>query len=633
MVDAASRPDPEAPDAVPEEAVVEVPRPSFTKLAVGFWRGEQRGRAWGLTVLLVIFVLAGVAVSYGINRWQARFFDALEGRHIGEIYASILLFAALAIAGVIASFALTTARIGLQIEWRRWLTGVLVGRWLGDRNYYKLNVAVGDHDNPEARMSEDVRLALEPIVDLSIGLLNAVLAAATFLGVLAVVGGAVAFDFGGGRVEIPYAFVLVAVVYAVVMSAVTFAIGRPLIGAVEAKNGAEADLRFEMTRVRESAESIALIAGEEEERRLLDGAIANLMRRWWTISTVNARLFGLINANTVLLPVVPLLVGAGKYIESGMSLGSLMQTAAAFVQVQLAFNWFLDNFIRLAEWRASANRVMGLVASIEVLDQTLAGDDGSQITIVAGDGDALKLTGVSVRRDDGTVVIDEADSIIRRGERVMVSGESGTGKSTLIRAIAGLWPWGRGEIVVPAAWSTMFLPQTPYLPLGTLRAALSYPSAPDGLETEQALAILERIGLGHLADRLDDEDRWDHVLSGGERQRIAFARVLIARPDLVVMDESTSALDEESQTKIMTAFLEDLPDVTLISVAHRPSLAAFHGRTLSLRRETGRVRLVRGGEATLRPWRGIRRVFEDLARVQVLSDPSGTERNRSGRVV
>ena len=600
----------------PETGPGQVAAPSFLATALPFWTGGSRRTAWGLTGLVVALVVANVGVLYAVNRWNAWFFDALDGRRLDDILRSIVVFAGLVALGGAVNWALTRHRIGLQVEWRRWLTGTLVGRWLSDRNYYKLEVTTGDHDNPESRLCDDLRLSIEPVVDLAIGLFNALLAAATFLGVLAVVGGSVSFGCGDGRIEVPYAFVLAAFLYAVAMSVATWAIGKPLVEAVENRSAAEAAFRFELTRVRESAESIALIKGEEEEQRQLTGALSALCERMWGVASNYARITLLTNANGVLLPVIPLLVGAPKYVAGSLSLGALMQIAAAFVQVQMAFNWIMDNFIRLAEWRASANRVVALVGGMEELDRVLDGDDGSQITVVEGVADELRLTGLSVRRDDGVVVIDEADGIVRRGERVIVNGESGTGKSTLIRAVAGLWPWGRGEIAVPADWRVMFLPQVPYMPLGTLRAAMSYPEPAETLDDAEALEILERLGLDHLGARLDDEDRWDRVLSGGERQRIAFARVLIGRPDLVVMDESTSALDEESEARVMTAFVETLPEATLISVAHRSTLARFHGRTLTLRRERGGVRLVRADEAGRRIGRGLGRILTTYGRVR-----------------
>lgn len=593
--------------------------PSFWRFTAPFWSGATGRKAFALSGLNVVLAATAVALLYAVNAWQKQFFDALQGHRVEDIYASIVRLVGLLAAVALVAVAQNVARMGLQAEWRRWVVGRLIARWMGERNYYRLTVASADCDNPEARMTEDVRLALEPVIDLSIGFLNALLSAAAFLGVLALVGGALHYEIDGVALDLPFGFVLVALAYAAAMSGLSFLFGRPLIGAVQRKNAAEASLRYEMTRVRESAESIALISGDEEERRNLLEARDRMIARWWRIISIHSGVAGLVNANNVILPLVPLVFGAGKFIAGGMSLGDLMQVAAAFVQVQLALNWIMDNFIRLAEWRASANRMMELVGAMDCLDQGLDGA-GGRISVIRDDGETLRLDNVAVRRDDGAMVIHEADNVIQRGDRVMVSGESGTGKSTLIRAIAGLWPWGEGEIRIPRDWSVMFLPQSPYLPLGTLRAAATYPRQSDEVAPQQVEAALRAVGLDHLVERLDDEERWDRILSGGERQRVAFARVLLMRPDLVVMDEATSALDEESQSRVMLTFMESLPKASVISVAHRPSLAAFHNRTMSLRRVEDGVKLVAGRQRPPRyapNWRWL----EDIGLAHDIASP------------
>lgn len=597
-------------------------RPTFYSIAIPFWTGASRGTAWRLTAMVVALVTLNVGVLFAINRWNKRFFDAVEHRDLHSFAPMIAIFIALVAAGGLINYALARTRLGLQAEWRKWLATNLVRRWLGERTYYKLEVASGAVDNPEARLSEDLKQSLAPIVDMAVGLFNSLLAAATFLGVLAFVGGAVSLP--GGAASAPFGFVLVAIAYAALMSLLIWRIGRPLIPAVEANNAAEAGQRFELTRVRESAESIALIGGEAQEQRRLEGAIGRVASSFWEIAANHGRITMLTNINGALLPVVPLLVGAPKYIAGQMSLGDLMQVTAAFVQVQVAFNWVMDNFIQLTTWRASVNRLAALVGAMDHLDYSLNGEDGALIRVVETQAEALTMIGLNLQRDDGVVVVDQADAIVRRGDRVIVTGESGTGKSTLIRAVAGLWPWGRGEIAIPAGWRVMFMPQTPYLPLGALRASISYPHPPDTLTDDAARAALETVGLAHLARRLDDEEKWHRVLSGGERQRIAFARALLSRPDLIVMDEATSALDEESQARVMQAILDEMPDTTLISVAHRPSLAAFHNRSVVLKRLDGGVRLVR--EETARP-HGLKRIFDLIAHpVDISGARDGTKR-------
>jgi putative ATP-binding cassette transporter len=311
---------------------------------------------------------------------------------------------------------------------------------------------------------------------------------------------------------------------------------------------------------------------------------------------------------------VPLLLCAPKYLAGTMSLGDVMQAATAFVAVQAAFNWLVDNYPRLADWKASAVRVGSLLRSLDVLEHAEAPGTVGQIVHSEGEGPALRLSDVSVTLDDGTGVVAETDVAIQRGERVLVVGESGSGKSTLLRAIAGLWPWGGGEVRLLPGARIFFMPQRPYLPIGSLKRVTTYPQAPDAVDDAAVRAALETAELGHLVDRLGDDEDWDRILSGGEKQRIAFARMFLLRPDIVIMDEATSALDTPTQDVMMRRLVENLPDSAVISVGHRSELEAFHDRRLTLARHPEGAKLVRD-EALAR----VRTTASWLARR--LSDP------------
>jgi putative ATP-binding cassette transporter len=421
--------------------------------------------------------------------------------------------------------------------------------------------------------------------------MNAFLAAVAFIGVLWAVGGAISFTAFGTAVTIPGYMVLGAIVYSLLTSTAMVFLGRPLIRRVEAKNAGEAKLRYELTRVRDSAENIALIGGDDDERERLYATFGELAERWVRVIVQQARMTFVGNANTVLAPVVPLLLGAPKYLSGDMSLGELMQAATAFVQVQIALNWFVDNAIRLAEWLASAQRVVELTDSLEFLDRTI-GKSGNEETIVLGDSpdENLHIRQLSITQQNGTLMVEGADVVIPRGEKILVKGESGTGKSTLIRAMAGLWPWGSGQILRPKSAHVAFLPQQPYIPPGTLRHALLYPSHEEAVPDDVLVESLRRCGLGHLAPRLDETDEWSMILSGGEKQRLAFARLLVSPPDIAILDEATSALDETSQAHILGFLRTDLAHTTVLNVAHRPGLEEYHD---------GEIRLVRveGGHA------------------------------------
>jgi putative ATP-binding cassette transporter len=305
------------------------------------------------------------------------------------------------------------------------------------------------------------------------------------------------------------------------------------------------------------------------------------------------------HGNFIIASVIPVILCAPKFLAGEMTLGVVMQASAAFIQVQYAFNWIVDNYPRLAEWTASARRASNLLVAIDGLDRIEESQTGS-ITRSEGEGAAIRLRGVSVALSDGTVVVDDADVTVQFGEKVLVAGESGTGKSTLVRAIAGLWPWGEGEIVLKPGAKLFLMPQKPYIPLGTLRRAATYPQAPEEIDEKTLVDTLEMVGLGHIADKLDDEAAWDRTLSGGEQQRLAFARLFLHKPDIVVMDEATSALDDESQTKLMTSLGEHLPKTAIISVGHRTELEAFHERKVNLIRKEGGAKLV-PGEITAPP--------------------------------
>jgi putative ATP-binding cassette transporter len=445
-----------------------------------------------------------------------------------------------------------------------------------------------------------------------VGIFTAVTSAITFIGVLWAIGGTATLEVAGRTVVIPGFLVVAAVVYAIVASGSMVAIGRRFVVMSENKNQAEAEYRYALTRLRENGESIALLGGEDEERAGLDRSFKLVLRRWREILRQYMRTNAVSQTSQAFVPVIPLILCAPKYIAGSMSLGQVMQAASAFVTVQIAFNWVVDNYPRLAEWTASARRVASLLVSLDRLERADREETTGRIRHTETQGAALRLHGLAVTLDDGTVVVEEAEADIARGEKVLVVGASGAGKSTLVRAMAGLWPWGEGEISVQSDANVFLMPQRPYVPLGTLRRAAAYPRAPEEVDRDAMRTVLEEVGLGHFLDRLDEEDtRWEHILSGGEKQRLAFARLFLHRPDIVVMDEATAALDPASQEKLMTLVLERLPESTVVSVGHRAELEAFHNRKLVLEYRPEGARLVR--DEPLR--RNVRRPARVLSRL------------------
>jgi putative ATP-binding cassette transporter len=567
----------------------------FWQTARRFWTDSGSHIAWLLSAALLAVILLNLAAAYAMNVWNRNIFDALEKKQAGTVAALSLVYVAILVISVLFAVVHVYARMTLQRRWRKWLTDNLVDRWLRAGRYYQLNLISGDHKNPEYRIADDVRIATEAPVDFVSGVVSAFLSAATFVVVLWTIGGALNLGIIGIDIEIPGFLVIAAVLYAVVASTLMLIIGRRFITISERKNQSEAELRYLLTRLRENGESIALIQGEEEERQGVDRSLGEVIRSWRLICYQTMKTTFIASSSGFIAPVLPILLCAPKYLDGTMTLGQVMQAASAFTTVQGAFNWLVDNYPRLADWTASARRAASLMVSLDGLERAESGgDEGVSRIKLTNDGKdaAIRLRDLSVTLDDGSAVLDDTDIAITPGERVLVAGESGTGKSTLVRAIAGLWPWGGGRIELKKGAKLMLLPQRPYIPIGSLRRAATYPDPAESREVEEIAGAFKRVGLEHLIDRIEDEAPWDQTLSGGEKQRLAFARIFLHNPDIIVLDEATAALDPKSQDQLMELLSKRPEETTLISVGHRPELEAFHNRKIKLERRKGAARLV-----------------------------------------
>ncbi len=561
--------------------------------ARGFWSRRGDKLAWVFTLGLLTMIGINVAIQYGVNVWNRGIFDAIEKRDASTVYSLASIFPFLVLGSVFIVTAQVYVRMRIQRRWRSWLTKVLVGRWIANGRYYQLNLIDGDHKNPEARLSEDMRIATEAPVDFVSGVIAAFVSASTFIVVLWTIGGALTLSIGGIWVTIPGFLVIAAIIYAAITSTAIAFIARNFVKVSEVKNQVEAEYRYTLTRVRENGESIALLGGEEEERNDLDKRFGNVRRQWRLMAQQYMRTTVVSNGSMLIAPVVPLLLCAPKFLDGSMSLGEVMQAASAFTIVQSAFGWLVDNYPRLADWNACARRVASLMMSLDGLERAEKSETVGRIVRGETEGNTmLGLKDVFVSLGDGTAVVKETDVEIGAGERVLVSGESGSGKSTLVRAISGLWPWGGGSVNFRSGSQLFMLPQRPYIPAGTLRRAVSYPQPAESWTAEEIGAALEKVGLGQLKDKIEDEAPWDQTLSGGEKQRLTFARLLLNAPDIIIMDEATAALDEKSQDKMMQTVIDELPDATIISVAHRAELEAFHSRKITLERREGGAKLV-----------------------------------------
>ncbi len=561
--------------------------------ARGFWSRRGDGLAWPFSIGLLVMIGINVAFQYGVNVWNRGIFDAIEKRDASTVYFLASIFPPLVLGSVLIVTSQVYVRMRIQRRWRSWLTKLLVSRWIANGRYYQLNLIDGDHQNPEARLSEDMRIATEAPVDFVAGVIAAFVSASTFIVVLWTIGGALTLPIGGVWITIPGFLVVAAVIYALITSSSIAWIGRNFVKVSEVKNQLEAEFRYTLTRVRENGESIALLGGEEEERSDLDSRFRNVRHQWKRMAQQYMRTTVVSHGSMLIAPVVPVLLCAPKFLDGSMSLGQVMQAASAFTIVQSAFGWLVDNYPRLADWNACARRVASLMMSLDGLERAEQSDTLGRIVRGETEGETmLSLKDVSVSLGDGTAVVKETDVEIGPGERVLVAGESGSGKSTLVRAIAGLWPWGGGSVSFRVGSRLFMLPQRPYIPSGTLRRAVCYPQAAESWTAEEIGAALDKVGLGHLKDKVEEEAPWDQTLSGGEKQRLTFARLLLNDPDIIVMDEATAALDEKSQDRMMQTVIDELPDATIISVAHRAELEAFHSRKITLERREGGAKLV-----------------------------------------
>lgn len=601
-------PDPELTPEQAEQARKDYLLTRFWISARGFWGRNGDRLAWLYSIGLVVLIVLTVGFQYGINVWNRAIFDAIEKRDAASVFHLTAVFFPLAIGSIVLGVAQVFARMGIQRRWRAWLTASVLTRWLKNGRYYQLNLVGGDHKNPEYRIAEDLRVATDSPVDFLAGVTSALLSAVTFIVVLWTIGGALTVTLGGSAITIPGFLVIAAILYAAIASGSILVIGRQFVQVSEDKNQAEADFRYTLTRVRENGESIALLGGEEEEREGIDRNFTNVLRQWARLAGQHMRTTLVSQGSSLVAPVVPLLLCAPKFLDGSMTLGQVMQAASAFTIVQSAFGWLVDNYPRLADWNACARRIASLMMSLDGLERAEQGDGLGRIKRGETSNETmLELKDLSVTLDDGTAVVGETEVAIEPGERLLVAGESGTGKSTLVRAIAGLWPWGGGSVNFHPDRRLFMLPQRPYVPSGSLRRAVAYPGAEDDWTVEEIGEALHKVGLDHLKEKIEEDGPWDQTLSGGEKQRLAFARLLLHNPDIVVLDEATSALDEKSQDKMMQMVTDELPKATIVSVAHRVELEAFHSRKIVLERRKGGAKLV--SDIDLIPRKGKRKLL------------------------
>jgi len=551
------------------------------RLTRPYWRSEERLSAWALLAVVVALNLGIVYINVRLNLWNADFFNAIQAKDQAEFMRLLLKFSWLAAAFIVCAVYALYLNQMLQIRWRRWLTERYLTEWLGERMYYRLQLTDRGTDNPDQRISEDLRLFVDMTLSLTLGLMRSVVTLVSFTGILWGLSGPLQFALGGSQWTVPGYLVWVALIYAIAGTWLTHLIGRPLVGLNYDQQRYEADLRYALVRFRENAEGVALYRGEADEKRNFVARFGAVMGNWWEIMKRQKKLTWFTSGYGQVAIIFPYIVVSPRYFSGAIPLGGLTQTADAFGALQGALSWFVDAYARLAEWKATVDRLTGFHNAIEHARAEAQANPG--VAQQPGDDVAVALDDVQVSLPDGRQLIAGVRERLAPGESVLLTGASGSGKSTLFRAIAGIWPFGRGRVALPRGARVLFLPQRPYLQVGSVRDVMCYPGFSGDFSTGTLVQILVDCGLPQLVPRLDESRNWALELSGGEQQRIAFCRALLYRPDWLFMDEATSALDAPSEERLYRLLVERLPGTTIVSIGHRPALAAFHRRRLELR--------------------------------------------------
>lgn len=548
----------------------------FWHLCRGYWRSEEKWQGLRLLAAVLGLNFAAVYLLVLINNWYNEFYNALQAYQEDLFWPLVGEFTALAFLYIIIAVYAIYLRQMLQIRWRTWMTGIYLKDWMHRQVYYRLQMLGSDTDNPDQRISEDIGQFVNLTLALFIGFLKEMTTLAAFAVVLWNLSGVFTVPIGGHEFVIYGYMFWFSLIYSVLGTVGAHIAGRKLIGLDFEQQRFEADFRFNMMRVRENSESIAFYRGEKPETVGFHERFAKVISNFWQLMKQTKILNFYVNGYAQLAVIVPLVLAAPQYFAGTMALGGLMQTITAFGRVQDALSYFVNSYESIAQLAAVVRRLGGFTRHMEEIS---AMSNGVRREEAAASG--LTLEQLTVQLPDGRTLLKQVDFTLPKGSRLLVTGRSGSGKSTFLRTLAGIWPYGEGKLTLPQGSRVLFLPQKPYLPLGSLRRALYYPLTASGGE-EDLRQVLEWVGLGDLVPRLDEIDDWSRILSLGEQQRLAFARVLLVKPDWVFLDEATSALDEEREQEVYELLQRKLPELSLVSVGHRSTLFARHREELHL---------------------------------------------------
>ena len=579
---------------------------NFTSIATPYFRGDDRWPGRILLVSVIALQLFQVWLNVKFNSWYNTFYNALQNKDWNVFIYQLGVFSILAAAFIVTAVYQLYLQQWLQIRWRRWLTKRYLGRWLEQGTHYRMRLKDDQADNPDQRIADDIRQFINSSLDIGIALLGSIVTLVSFVVILWNLSAATPLMIGSKSFEVPGYLVWAALIYAIIGTWVTHLVGRPLVKLNFDQQRYEADFRFSLVRLRENAEQVTLLSGEEAEEGRLRDRFANVVRNWYGIMHRTKRLTFLTAGYNQVAIIFPFLVVSPVYFFGAMTLGGLMQVASAFGQVQSSLSFFVTAYTNIADWKAVLDRLAGFEASIDWargLDQT-----APRVELISDGGDALHVEDLAVSVPSGQEIVRVKDFSIELGERVLVTGPSGSGKTSLFRALGGVWPFGEGSIRIPKGANLLVLPQRPYLPLGTLRGALAYPGPENSFTPKEIDEVIDAVGLSDLRDKLDVTAYWADKLSGGEQQRLSIARALLQKPDWLFLDEATSALDEPAESELYRLLLTRLPNAAIVSIGHRSSLIQFHDRFFELSPEaSGRHSLAEAQMANASQQQRVRR--------------------------
>ena len=579
---------------------------NFTSIATPYFRGDDRWPGRILLVSVIALQLFQVWLNVKFNSWYNTFYNALQNKDWNVFIYQLGVFSILAAAFIVTAVYQLYLQQWLQIRWRRWLTKRYLGRWLEQGTHYRMRLKDDQADNPDQRIADDIRQFISSSLDIGIALLGSIVTLVSFVVILWNLSAATPLMIGSKSFEVPGYLVWAALIYAIIGTWVTHLVGRPLVKLNFDQQRYEADFRFSLVRLRENAEQVTLLSGEEAEEGRLRDRFANVVRNWYGIMHRTKRLTFLTAGYNQVAIIFPFLVVSPVYFFGAMTLGGLMQVASAFGQVQSSLSFFVTAYTNIADWKAVLDRLAGFEASIDWargLDQT-----APRVELISDGGDALHVEDLAVSVPSGQEIVRVKDLSIELGERVLVTGPSGSGKTSLFRALGGVWPFGEGSIRIPKGANLLVLPQRPYLPLGTLRGALAYPGPENSFTPKEIDEVIDAVGLSDLRDELDVTAYWADKLSGGEQQRLSIARALLQKPDWLFLDEATSALDEPAESELYRLLLTRLPNAAIVSIGHRSSLIQFHDRFFELSPEaSGRHSLAEAEMANASQQQRVRR--------------------------